>query len=138
MQELNDNKKLIDTKIAEYAKSQEAKQTQFTENSEELRGMIVDFEFQLKGIEENFKSTSKSYEKMSEKVHEVETKYGRVARQANDLESRVEALEKGGSTGAEFTDKPLQMDQDKDPKDKFQMSDLFKDFQGNLSIQTLI
>lgn len=105
VQELNDIKNLVDQKIDYYDKGQVEKQSQFTDNADELRSMIVDFEFQIQAISQEIKNNSERVEETDKKVHEVEQKYGRVARQANEISAKVEIIEKCDPKESQTQDK---------------------------------
>ena len=142
VQELNEIKKLVDQKIEDYDKGLVEKFSKFSENSDELRNMIVDFEFQIRAVDQGIIDNSQKIEDTQKKIHEVEQKYGRVARQANTISARIEEIEKSSPKVSQTNsiEEQLNMknnsdsienEEIKEDSSKFDITDLFKSFNSN-------
>lgn len=142
VQELNEIKKLVDQKIEDYDKGLVEKFSKFSENSDELRNMIVDFEFQIRAVDQGIIDNSQKIEDTQKKIHEVEQKYGRVARQANTISTRIEEIEKSSpkvfqtnsieeQLNMKNNSDSIENEEIKEDSSKFDITDLFKSFNSN-------
>ncbi|CAI2373127.1 unnamed protein product [Moneuplotes crassus] len=141
VQDINDSKKLMDTKIDEYDKKIVAKFAEVIDSNNEVREFAIETENSVKEAENLIKTSTSKIKEIEDKVFETMQKYGRVAKQANDIEVRIETLEEKVSKGgvmspSDFEEKPLQIEESKGEKDKFEMTDLFKNFNEEKDAKT--
>jgi len=146
-QDINETKKLIDEKIDAYDKTKQDKFNNINSSIEDTNKKINNHDFRIKESEKIINKNSEANKKMDDKLFEVEQKYGRVARQANELSEKIETLQTAPEEGKKFInqdllsgvlEKPLQIDESKEDKSKFEMTDLFKSFNGKKNINKLI
>lgn len=141
VQDINENKKLIDTKISEYEKAHQENESKDYVTTSEVENIFISYQQELDSTKVKVDSYYEEFKKSGEKIHEIELKYGRVARQANEIEERVVTIE---SEANNQLDKPLQIKNVKQSvlatdifgsskQEKQQLSDMFNDFTGKVS-----
>ncbi len=125
----------MDTKIDDYDKKVTAKFAEIIDSTENIQELAAEADNAVKDAEQKIIKNTEKIKVNEDQIFEAMQKYGRVARQANELGEKVEELEKKVNKGgvlspSDFEDKPLKVD-DMPGQDKFDMTDIFKNFNGN-------
>lgn len=138
VQDINENKRLIDVKISEYDKAHQENESKDYVTTSEVENIFISYQQELDLTKAKVDEHYEEFKKSGEKMHEIELKYGRVARQANDIEERLVSIE---SEINNQSDKPLQIKNVKSnvetkdifsssKQDKQLISDMFNEFTG--------